>query len=180
MKESSETRGAAPPAELPLAPKWSPRGLVQRWRRTIRGAGDFPLALRVGRFIWRVPTELEPIALPDLLAKLCAAPRPPARDLAADIERIKRLQNAWLRLPFFRSRDNCYLRTFTFYRFLDPGGSDMRVHFVVEPSEKKGERLKGHAWVTVDGRVVGGLPPGLGARAQQIYSFPPAGGESSR
>jgi hypothetical protein len=180
MKESSVTRGAAPPAESKLAPKWSPRGLVQRWRKTMRTPGDFQLALRIGRFIWRVPTEFDPIALPDLLAKLRAAPRPVARDLVADIERIKRLQNAWLRLPFFRSRDNCYLRTFTFYRFLDPGGRDMRVHFVVEPAEREGERLKGHAWVTVDGKVVGGLPPGLGARAQQIYSFPPVGGKSRR
>jgi hypothetical protein len=180
MKQSHEPSAATPMAESMLASKWSLRGLVQRWRRTIRGTGDFALALRVGLFIWRAPTDLDAIALPELLAKLRAAPRPAARELAADIERIKRLQNAWLRLPFFRSRDNCYLRTFTFYRFLDPGGSDMRVHFVVEPSEKTGERLKGHAWVTVDGKVVGGLPPALGARAQQIYSFPPAGGESRR
>jgi hypothetical protein len=180
MKQSHEPSAATPMAESMLAPKWSLRGLVQRWRRTIRGTGDFSLALRVGLFIWRAPTDLDAIALPELLAKLRAAPRPAAREFAADIERIKRLQNAWLRLPFFRSRDNCYLRTFTFYRFLDPGGSDMRVHFVVEPSEKKGGRLKGHAWVTVDGKVVGGLPPALGARAQQIYSFPPAGGESRR
>jgi len=173
MKESHKPLAAASPDELNLAPKWTPRGLAQRWRRAIQRPGDIALALKIGRFIRRVPNDLDPIALPELLAKLRAAPRPAARDLAADLQRINRLQNAWLRLPFFRSRDNCYLRTFTFYRFLDPGGSDMRVHFVVEPAERKGERLKGHAWVTVDGRVVVGLPPGLGERARPIYTFPP-------
>ncbi len=34
--------------------------------------------------------------------------------------------------------------------------------------------------MAVERKVVGGLPPGLETRAQQIYSFPPAGGESGR
>jgi hypothetical protein len=178
MNESNGERAAA--GESNFAPKWSPRGLAQRWRKTIRAPGDFPLALKIGYFLRRAPAALESLSLPALLGQLRAAPRPAARDLVAGVERINRLQNAWLRLPFFRARDNCYLRTLTLYRYLDPGRRDMRVHFVVDPAEKKGERLKGHAWVTVDGQVVGGSPPDLSARAKPIYTFPPAGAERER
>lgn len=158
---------------LNLAPKWSPRGLWQRWRRAIRRPGDVSLALRIGFFIWRAPARLDRTALPAFLAELRAARRPGADDLGACAERVARLQNVWLRLPCFRARDGCYLRTLIFYRFLDPAGRDVRVHFVVEPAEREGERLKGHAWLTVDGRVLGGLPPGLEARTHRIYTFPP-------
>ncbi len=171
MNESKGERAAA--GESNFAPKWSLRGLAQRWRKTMRGPGDFLLALAIGRFIRRAPAELDSAALPELLARVRSAPRPAARDLAAAVERVHRLQSAWLRLPFFRARDNCYVRALTFYRFLDARGSDMRVHFIVEPAAKKGERLKGHAWVTVDGVVVGGLPPGLSEQARPIYTFPP-------
>ena len=67
-----------------------------------------------------------------------------------------RLRTAWLRLPFLRARNTCYLRAFTLYRFLDAGDRRVGIHFGIQPPAQPGDRLRGHAWVTVDGLLLEG------------------------
>ena len=58
--------------------------------------------------------------------------------------------------PRLRRRNTCYVRAFTLYRFVDAGTRDVRIHFGVEPD--RSDRLRGHAWVTVDGEMLEGPP----------------------
>ena len=140
----------------PLAPKWTPLGLWQRFRAIVREPSDFRLALRVGYFLCRAPADLERVSLPEFLASLRAADRPSAPDVWSAMERIVRLREAWLRLPGLRARNTCYLRALTLYRFLDADGGAVGIHFGIEPPRRPGDRLRGHAWITVDGRLLEG------------------------
>lgn len=155
-----------------LGPKWSLWGFAQRFRRTIRQPADLVLAAEIGYFVWTLPAKLGKSDLPMLLDQLWSLPRPRAKDLAASIERITRLRGAWLRLWFLRERDTCYLRALTLYRFLDPGMGTMRIHFVVEPRVDARDRLRGHAWVSVDGQILEEGDSLLHARAREIYVHP--------
>jgi hypothetical protein len=60
MKESHQPLAPASRSESSLAPEWTPRGLAQRWRRTIRRPGDIALALGIGRFDGRIVGGLPP------------------------------------------------------------------------------------------------------------------------
>ena len=140
----------------PLAPKWTPLGLWQRFRVIVREPSDFPLALRVGYFLCRAPADLEQVSLPEFLASLRASARPGALDVWSSKERIVRLREAWLRLPGLRARNTCYLRAFTLYRFLEAGDGAVGIHFGIEQPRESGDRLRGHAWITVDGRLLEG------------------------
>jgi hypothetical protein len=55
-----------------------------------------------------------------------------------------------------RARDTCYLRAFTLYRFLEAGEAPVGIHFGIERPRQGGDRLRGHAWVTVDGQLLEG------------------------
>lgn len=72
----------------------------------------------------------------------------------ADCERIFRLRSWWLRRPLFRRFDTCYVRAIVLYRFLQAADDDVRLHFGIETREHVHERLRGHAWVSLRGRVV--------------------------
>jgi hypothetical protein len=141
-------------------------------RGAVRGWGDALLALQVGWFIWRAPHELGANHLGGLLRRLIEAPRPPAADLEAGVERLVRLSNAWLRRKWLRRRRTCYLRALVLFRFLDPGGAVMRFHLGVEPGQ---DRLHGHAWVTVAGRPVGLEDTSIPGRCALLYVYPPDG-----
>jgi transglutaminase superfamily protein len=142
--------------ERPLAPKWTPLGFWQRFSTIVRKPSDMPLAIKMGLFMCRAPINLEKASLPDFLATLRARSRPAADDMHVSMERIVRLRTAWLRLPFLRARNTCYLRAFTLYRFLDAGDRTVGIHFGIQPPAQPGDRLRGHAWVTVDGRLLEG------------------------
>ena len=151
-----------------LAPKWTPAGLLQRAARIIRRPADVPLAVAVGYFMWRAPAELHGTHLQDYLARLRQRRRPRAADAAASRERILRLRQLWLRLPWFRSRDNCYVRALTLYRFLDAGGLPVSIHFGIEQRSDPRERLRGHAWVCVDGQFFEGPPEVNGSLIREM------------
>jgi hypothetical protein len=156
-----------------LAPIWSPIGLLQRARRLLHQPGDIVLTLRIGLFVWRLPHQLRRRALPRLLDDMRAARRPAAPDIASGMERIIRLRTPWLRRHRFGSHNTCYVRALSLYRFLDAGNQDFRIHFVVEPARMPNERLRGHAWVTVDGRILE-EPERLRAEGltHEVYSHP--------
>ena len=125
---------------------------------TVRAASDVPWLLRIGWFVLRLPTDVERTHLEGFLANLARAPRPAAADPLTGAERVARLRRPWLRLPGLRSRDTCYVRALTLYRFLDPGAHDVQLRMGVEWHDRPGGVLRGHAWVTLDGQVLEGPP----------------------
>lgn len=137
------------------------------------GSG-LPLWAAVGHFVARAPARLARTALPVFLERLA---RQPGR--TADEARVHRLTRRWLRVPGLRSRDTCYVRSLVLFRFLDPRGGDLRLHLGVDEPESPGERLHGHAWVSLDGRPLN--PPGsLGrGRLREIYWFSSVTGGAS-
>ncbi len=138
------------------APWWTPWGAVLRLRRTVRDPSDVRWLMSIGWFVIRLPATVEQNHLAVLLDKLAGAPRPRASSPDAAAQRIVRLRQPWLRLPGLRSRDTCYVRALTLYRFLDTGGRDARLRVGAEWFDKPGGVLRGHAWVTIDGEVLEG------------------------
>lgn len=151
-----------------LAPKWTPVGLAQRAGRIIRRPADIVFAAQIGYFMWRAPAVLRSSHLSEFLRILRRLPRPHASDPDKSRERILRLRSLCLRLPLFRSRDNCYVRALTLYRFLDAGGRQVRIHFGVEQKHDRSERLRGHAWVSVDGAFFETPPEVRNSRVREI------------
>ena len=162
-----------------LAPRWSLRGIYQRLSRIFKAPGDIPLFLQIGFFIWRVPSELEITHLSGMLDGFRQARRPYADSIDAGLERLMRLSEPWLRRRFFTARNTCYLRAMILYRYLDSGGEDMSIHYVVEPPRRAGDRLHGHAWVTVSGEVLDVEDFSIIDRSREIFMHPPAGSSNT-
>ena len=141
-----------------LAPWWTPWGALLRLGRTLRQRSDPVWLIRIGWFVTRLPTDLERTHLAEFLERLASAERPHARDPFASAERIVRLRTPWLRLPGLRSRDTCYVRALTLYRFLDAGDRDAQLMIGAEWFDRPGGVLRGHAWVALDGKVLEGPP----------------------
>jgi hypothetical protein len=157
-----------------LAAKWTPLGVLQRLRNLVRQPGDVVLALRIAQFLWSVPGNLDQTNLPSFLSRVRGAPRPPAPDVRAGVERIMRLRQPWLRLSAFGNRNTCYIRALTLYRFLDAGQAPMHIHFGVERGAIPDSKLGGHAWITVGGEIFEAPDPVVQGRVREIYSHPPA------
>lgn len=149
---------ASPRQYSRLAPWWTPWGIAVRLGDTIDAAADIPWLLRIGWFVLRLPSDVERTHLEELLVKLQRAPRPSATEPRAGADRVARLRHPWLRVPGLRSRDTCYVRALTLYRFLDPGTHDVQLRVGVEWHDRPGGVLRGHAWVTLDGAVLEGPP----------------------
>lgn len=137
---------------------WTPWGMITRLGETIRAPSDIIWFIRIGWFVARLPGNVERRHVSDLLHHLATDPRPPSHDPDAAADRIARLRRPWLRLPGLRSRDTCYVRALTLYRFLDAGGADTQLCIGAEWFDRPGGVLRGHAWVTVDGRLLEGPP----------------------
>jgi hypothetical protein len=143
---------------------------VQVLQGTIKRPEDIPLALQIGVFILALPHKLSRSDLPRLMDEIRYSPRPKG---SVDLERISRLRRPWLWLPILNARNTCYVRAMTLYRFLDPREGDLRIHFAVEPGRNPEDRLRGHAWVTVDGEVLEEPVHVLAGRLREIYVHPP-------
>lgn len=148
-----------------------PEHLLLRLRRTIHRPSDLWFTLRIGWFLWRIPARINRQNLPSVLAQLAKASRPTSSDPASAAERIIRLRGLWLRRKPFLSRNTCYLRALTLYRFLDAGHHEMRIHFAVEPGNAA-ERHRGHAWITLDGQSWEPPDAVQAARVREIFVFP--------
>jgi hypothetical protein len=144
------------------------RRRVRTWRR------DAALFLRIGWFIARAPVDMEKLDLPAFIESLGTGGRPSAADPWSGRWLIVRLRTIWLRLPYFRARNTCYVRALVLYRFLDPGPHHVGVHVGVEPPRAQGDRLRGHAWVTVDGEVLEGPPEVIAGRVREVRLHPVA------
>lgn len=142
----------------PLAPWWTPWGAVLRLRHVVRRPSDVAWLLRIGWFVTRLPSNVAHTHLRELLDRLARDPRPRALDIDSSAERIARLREPWFRLPGLRSRDTCYVRAMTLYRFVDHSGHDVRLRVGAEWHDGPGGVLRGHAWVTCDERVLEGPP----------------------
>ncbi|MDQ6768144.1 MAG: lasso peptide biosynthesis B2 protein [Candidatus Eremiobacteraeota bacterium] len=151
-----------------LAPKWTPAGFLQRARAIIKRPSDVWLATRIGWFMWRAPIGLRQRNLRTFLTELRKLPRPAALDAHTSRERILRLRALCLRFPMLRSRDNCYIRALTLYRFLETGDHAVTIHFGIEEPADPHQRLRGHAWVSVDGQFFEGPPEVLNARIRTV------------
>jgi hypothetical protein len=115
---------------------------------------------------------MEKNGLPALLEELSSQPRPTAPSVLAGVERIARLRGFWLRRGFFRSRNTCYLRALTLYRFIDDRNHCIRIHYGIEHGCGK-DRQRGHAWVTVDRMLWEAPDATLDGCVREIYVFPP-------
>lgn len=155
-----------------FAPKWTPLGLAQRARNVLERPSDVLLALRIGYFVLTTPARLERIPLPEFLDRLRARRRPRAATVPAAVRRIERLRQPWLRLTPLAERNTCYVRALTLYRFLDPCGGALRIHFGVAPGDDPADRLSGHAWITVDGTLYEAPDPVVAGRVREIYAHP--------
>jgi Transglutaminase-like superfamily len=151
-----------------FAPKWTPVGFAQRARVLVRQPSDIAFLMQIGWFMWRAPSILRRRHLRAFLEHLRTLPRPPAANARTSFERILRLRRLWLVFPFMRSRDNCYVRALTLYRFMDTGKDPLQIHLGIEERDDPRERLRGHAWVTVDGHIFERPPEVDNARIREV------------
>ena len=133
-----------------------------------------PLGLAVGHFLWRAPARLARMDLPLFLARLAAEPR-----ADADLRRVTRISRRWLRLPGWRARDTCYLRSLVLFRFVDPRGKDLCLHFGVDEPAATETRPHGHAWISLEGAVWNPPPSLAEGRLHEIYRYSIVTGGSS-
>ena len=146
---------------------WAADGILKGVSKTVRHPGDIVMALRIGAFINAMPRRLERYPLDALLKEVDL--KKSGRS-TRDVSRISRIRQAWLASPLFRNRNTCYVRAFTLYRFLDAGSSSMAIHFGVEPGVEEGDRLRGHAWVTLNGELLEAPEPVIAGRVKELYS----------
>ena len=132
-----------------------------------------PLWLAVGHFILRAPARLGRTPLPSFLARLAAQIRH-----GAEFAEVHRLTQRWLRLPGLRGADTCYLRSLVLFRFVDPRGGDLCLHFGVD-EPRDGGRLHGHAWVSLRGEMLNPPPSHAEGRLREIYRYSILTGGSS-
>ena len=119
--------------------------------RALRSPADAWLLIRMGLFIAWLPANVRRSNVVGFFRELETAPRPKAQTIELSYNRVARLREACLSMPRLWRRNTCYIRAYTLLRFLDPGEHRVRVHFGVEQPQSKAERLRGHAWVSVDG-----------------------------
>jgi hypothetical protein len=132
-------------------------GALVRCARVLAGAirrpADVVLLFEVALFIVRLPARVRGSDVPTFVRRLERAARPKAATIDAGYARIARIRDACLAMPRLWRRDTCYVRALTLYRFLDPGRRSMRVHVGIEQPQSSTERLRSHAWISVDGRL---------------------------
>ena len=156
-----------------LAAKWTPTGLMQRFRKTLLQPGDIILMIQIGFFIWRIPAGLKKQNLKHFLEQIHQSHRPKSDNIQDSVDRIIRLRKPWLRLSKFKSYDTCYVRSLTLFRFTDAQDEDIKLHFVAEIKEKDKDRLKGHAWITIADKII--EEPALlseQGKVKEIFSYP--------
>jgi hypothetical protein len=135
----------------------------------VHSPADALLFVQICTFIARLPELVRRTDVPTFFDRIAMAPRPKARSLEAGYRRVARLRDVALTMPRLWRRDTCYLRAVTLYRFLDSGGHRVRVHFGVEQPPSPQERLRGHAWISVDEAV---LEAPDAVRLRRIHEVP--------
>jgi len=148
---------------------WARKGILRGIRNTLRARGDTMLAMRIGLFVVTMPKRLAKQPLDQMLREIDQLKRNEAT-IVDDESRIVRLRQAWLASPLFRERNTCYLRAFTLYRFLDARDGRLAFHVGVEPGVDPSDRLRGHAWVTMDDRILEAPEEVIAGRVRALFS----------
>ena len=109
------------------------------------------LALDLVLWLFRLPIVLRTHTLPTLLQRLARSERlktkMPLRDAVGIVTRISNLGPFHSRI--FPKR--CLRQSLTLYRTLSQMGYPVEIHFGIH---KDGEVLKGHSWVTIQGKPI--------------------------
>jgi Transglutaminase-like superfamily len=139
-------------------------------RREISAPGDLLLAARIG--LWAVALRMLKHVIP--LAVLVRAVRRPAACLRRDEVRERKivvLARWGCRILAWSAEDSCLERALVSYRYLTSAGA--APHLVVGLG-RANDRIRGHSWVTVDGRAVDDTEETL-AGFEVITAFGPDG-----
>lgn len=131
----------------------------------LRGAA-LPLWLAVGHFMQRAPRRLARMDLPAFLDRLSAEPSGRANQ-----KTLERITRRWCRLPGWRAKDTCYVRSLILFRFLAVSAGDLSLHFGVDERRSQDERWHGHAWVSLDGVPLNPPPSLAEGRIREIYRY---------
>lgn len=136
--------------------KSNPLGFLERLRYYVQQPQHLLLALQMGLFIANVPKILARQELSQFLQKQRRSTG--SRLLLRNVDRasVVRIRAYWLRLAMFRSHNTCYIRALTLYRFINAPNQQVGIHFGIEQRNDPKERLRGHAWVSIDGEVLEG------------------------
>jgi len=141
--------------------QWSPFALGRRIVGLALRPMDVVLAARMAWFVYRLPEMLKRTDLASFLRGLSAE-----RSGRASLERVLRVRGAILQ--WFRRADTCYARALTLVRFLNVEPQRIDFRLGVEPARAPGDRIRGHAWVMLDGRLLEGPEGDIVARSTGI------------
>ena len=125
-------------------------------RIVVRAPSDALLLLHIGAFLALAPALLRRGELRTALAALRHTRRGLLRVPRAPYESVCRIRGLWLRQRCFASRNTCYARALTLFRFLDAPDGAVGIHFGIERRRQGEERLRGHAWVTLHEHLLEG------------------------
>lgn len=137
------------------------QNVFARALRALRHPGDAIVTLQIALFIRRLPKALAKSDLRAFLRKLDRE-----RTCRIPLERVLRVRGAVLRM--LRRSDTCYARAFTLYRFLDVAPERIDLRLGIEPPRLASDRIRGHAWVLLDGEILEGPDPEALARSRDL------------
>ena len=140
--------------------------MVKAIRFLTREPANMYLALHIGLFIMSAQRRMARQTLPEFIAGLRRRSFPRVPRVSCD--RVVHVRNAWLRQRWLRKCDTCYVRAMTLYRFLDVPDASVRLHLGIETRERPDERLRGHAWVSLDQRMLEGPEAVAQGRIREI------------
>jgi hypothetical protein len=140
--------------------------MVRGALRLLRRPADVPLLLSIGAAILLTPLWIARANLRDPRSLRKSSMRLPVP--RADQNRILWLRGWWLNLPFFRRFNTCYVRAIVMYRFLQAPEEQLKLHLGIERRDDLRERLRGHAWVTLNGTALEAPTPVLEGRVREI------------
>ena len=127
-------------------------GIVGAFVRALTRPGDLVLAFAIAAFVLRLPRTLARRDLRSFLRELDRT-----RGGRVPLERVMRVRQIVLRI--LHGSDTRYARAFTLYRFLAVAPSRIDLRLGAEPTRCAQDRLRGRAWVLLDGNVLEGPEP---------------------
>jgi glycosyltransferase involved in cell wall biosynthesis len=137
------------------------RTVLGRAMRVLTRPRDVIAAARIASFILRLPKALADRDLRTFLRELDRE-----RASRISLDRLLRMRGSVLRI--LRRFDTCYARAFTLYRFLDVAPERLELRLGIEPPRLGHDRIRGHAWVLLDGNVLEGPDPEALARSRDL------------
>ena len=113
------------------------------------------------------------VKAPRLLAKgdlrsVLRGIRQTGRFFRTNYERIRIMRGICLRFAPLANCNTCYIRALTLYRYLDAPDDVTAIHLGIEFQRPGDAGLHGHAWVSVDGKILEGPPEAFEGRIREI------------